>query len=284
MLSEGLIVLDASGRVMMEAIQKMSPEDGGLLLLWKPITRVSWLSPAMGESENPLWKKAMTQQDLILGVDATLGSPSGGARHVKVNCTAIRDGNGKAKGCMITLSDVTELKELILQINESKNIIEAQNKELQLIAYFDPMTGLLNRRSFFRKVSELWRELVEKQSHVSVIVTDIDKFKSVNDTYGHSVGDTVIQAVARILSNYIRPGDILCRYGGEEFCIVLPYTDAKDALEIAERLREKIELEAAPAIEIPGIKITSSFGVSSIVTGAGDDIKLLINDADTYGR
>ena len=78
-------------------------------------------------------------------------------------------------------------------------------------------------------------------------MTDIDKFKTVNDTYGHSVGDEVIQQMARILKLGLRPTDLLCRYGGEEFCIVLPGLDLAQAAVIAERLREKTQSQVGPA-------------------------------------
>ncbi len=94
-------------------------------------------------------------------------------------------------------------------------------------------------------------------------MVDIDRFKSVNDLYGHLIGDQVIQKMAQILSEHLRPRDLLCRYGGEEFCLMLPETSLEVACTIAERLRAAIETCSPTSAEGKKFSFTASFGVGS---------------------
>ena len=112
------------------------------------------------------------------------------------------------------------------------------------------------------------------------IMTDIDHFKSYNDRFGHAVGDQVIQVVAKVLSTAIRPMDIMGRYGGEEFCILLPGHSIKEGQVVSERLRAQIETYAGLAVRTTeGRKITMSFGVSAMSLGASDPLEL-VDQAD----
>jgi len=97
---------------------------------------------------------------------------------------------------------------------------------------------------------------------VSLILTDIDHFKSVNDTYGHPTGDAVLRGVAKILRDKARDTDIVARYGGEEFAIIMPETDAKGALVIAERIREAVKAEVFQT-EMGPLKVTLSLGIAT---------------------
>ena len=116
---------------------------------------------------------------------------------------------------------------------------------------------------------------------LSCLMSDIDKFKNFNDTYGHAVGDLVIQQVSRLLKRAVRPEDVLCRYGGEEFCLLLSGMNMTQAMAVAERIRRIIEAEAGPAIqEVPNLCITSSFGVSQLGLGGSITLEQLIDRAD----
>jgi diguanylate cyclase (GGDEF)-like protein len=109
---------------------------------------------------------------------------------------------------------------------------------------------------------------------------DIDHFKQFNDVHGHAVGDQVIQVVARQLTAGLRPGDFLGRYGGEEFCIVLPGATPQEALAVAERMRADIEANARDAIRgVEVMPIAASFGVASLSTGVRS-VEALIEQAD----
>ena len=119
-----------------------------------------------------------------------------------------------------------QLQGALSELEASRQKIEAQNEELKGLANIDPLTGCLNRRAFFEQAELVLKKAREDGSPVCCVMTDIDKFKHFNDTYGHAVGDQVLVQVARVLKAALRPSDILCRYGGEEFCILLPGVDA----------------------------------------------------------
>lgn len=128
----------------------------------------------------------------------------------------------------------------------------------------DPLTGLLNRRGFDEKGKSFIAD--PEAMPVGVIVCDIDRFKSVNDTYGHSVGDRTLQAFATVLVRTIRKGDLAARIGGEEFAILLRQAHADDAERLAERIRTTLE-EQRPLDDIGPASITASFGVAEARPG-----------------
>lgn len=130
--------------------------------------------------------------------------------------------------------------------------------ELERLATSDSLTGLRNRRAFDEILA---RELQRSRfagTAIGLMLVDIDRFKEVNDTYGHGQGDAVIRQTGEALRNGIRPGDVLARYGGEEFAILLPDASADLLMAIAERLRADIE-----AMKIGRIQVTASFGVAA---------------------
>jgi two-component system cell cycle response regulator len=149
-----------------------------------------------------------------------------------------------------------------------------KDHETLRLAVKDPLTDIFNRRQFN---VDLQRE-VERSSRygrkLSVVMLDIDRFKHVNDVYGHQAGDVVLQEIARLAEQHIRKIDIFARYGGEEFCILMPETDISGAVNLAEKLRQIIE-----GYEFPQAKhITASLGVSEY--SRGEDVYDFIKRAD----
>ncbi|MDF2683392.1 MAG: hypothetical protein K0R47_4582 [Brevibacillus sp.] len=132
--------------------------------------------------------------------------------------------------------------------------ITKQTDQLTLEAMTDPLTGLTNRRTL-EAIMLRWRE--EKTSF-SIIIMDIDKFKSINDTYGHRAGDEVLKHFAKIIASSIRPGDVCCRFGGEEFITLIPHASSEEAYLVAERIRSTLEHSVNPV----GETITVSLGIS----------------------
>lgn len=128
--------------------------------------------------------------------------------------------------------------------------------QLSLENITDPLTGLVNRRGMQAMLDE-WEET---QQPFSIIMGDIDYFKRINDEYGHDTGDEVLKFLAKHMQASSRPGDLVCRSGGEEFILLLPKTDACVAQKAAERLRNEIVSEICPNI---GQAVTLSFGVAS---------------------
>ncbi|WP_374590206.1 diguanylate cyclase [Aquabacterium sp.] len=289
-LTEGLLVLDPRGHILLvnNSFRGMHPL-AQQSLLGRRIEQLDWLMRGFKERHaTPPWVQAMAQSEPILGTRLELTVADGEPRHVLMNCAAIRDAGGNPRGCLLTLDDITELDRVNLQLRKamgeleaSRDQIQRQNDELQLLANCDPMTGCFNRRAFFARAEELYAQARQTQEPLCCLMTDIDKFKSFNDTYGHSVGDLVIQQVARILRSSMRPQDVLCRYGGEEFCALLPGMTQEQALEFAERIRSRIETEAGPGVDaVEGLCITSSFGVSQLGLGDAHNIAQLIERAD----
>ena len=152
-------------------------------------------------------------------------------------------------------------KELLAKIKREIKLLSLQ-KELRLLASTDSMTKLYNRR-YFKQISEHNLDFAKRENeNLSIIMLDIDKFKNINDTYGHQVGDDVIIALANTLQEHQRKSDIICRYGGEEFVILLPNTSIDGASIVANKIKNEIEL-----IDInsnKNINITASFGISLV--------------------
>lgn len=145
-------------------------------------------------------------------------------------------------------------------------------------AVYDYLTGVLNRTGFIEKL-QAEMAIIKPKSSMGLIMLDIDRFKQINDSYGHVIGDKILKSFALELSKNIRPNDILGRYGGDEFIICLPDTNHVEAVQIAERLRqhiEKMELEFDARL----IKVTASFGVAVYHSTSKEDIDELISRVD----
>ena len=143
-----------------------------------------------------------------------------------------------------------------------------RTKELQDLliehAHIDPLTGLPNRRALMDRLQMEWARMQRHGGELSFIMADIDYFKRVNDTYGHSIGDKVLQEVARTIARQCRESDLPARYGGEEFAVVVPNEGISGAVHLAERCRQEIEKVNLPAKGEP-IRPTASFGVADAV-------------------
>lgn len=153
-----------------------------------------------------------------------------------------------------------------------------ENLHLSLeMAVTDALTGLFNRRYMTSHLGGLLRRSQAEQRDLSVLFIDIDHFKAVNDTRGHAVGDVVLKEVALRIARGVRGVDLACRYGGEEFVVIMPDTDLAGAVKVAERMRGQI---ADHPFEIPGgaLTVTASFGVT--VARAGDTPEDMVRRAD----
>lgn len=289
-LGEGVVILDAEERVMLtnRVFKALHPE-AAADLTGRRISTLSWLVGGMGpDKESYPWRQAMKTRREQLEVPLILHGPGSDAElRLLVGAAAIEDGSARLRGCIVSFKNVTalhlansQLLETVSELDASQRKIKAQNEELARLATRDPLTGCLNRRAFFEGADALFADVPGGERTVSCIMTDIDHFKEFNDRYGHAVGDQVLQAVARSLSSGLRATDLLCRYGGEEFCILLPGLDAKQAAEIAERLRSEVERRAGPSVRTSeGLNVTSSFGVAEL-RGDFADPAVLIDEAD----
>jgi two-component system, cell cycle response regulator len=174
--------------------------------------------------------------------------------------------------------DVLRMLEVIA-IQAAQAVLRAQLYEaMERMATTDGMTGLLNNRTFQTRADELLAQSKRYGRKCSFILTDVDHFKSVNDTYGHLTGDQVLKGVARILKEQARDTDIVARYGGEEFAILMPETDAKGAKVIAERIREAVQAEVFQT-EMGPLKVTMSLGIAT-APDHGLEKLVLVEQAD----
>lgn len=137
-----------------------------------------------------------------------------------------------------------------------------QRSMLEKLANIDPLTGIANRRRYEDVLKREWRVAMRKQSPVSLILVDIDNFKHYNDHFGHASGDKVLQKVARVFSDRLqRPRDLVARFGGEEFIILLPDNDHQGCMDVMEQCRQAIEQMPLDDLQNPDIsQITVSIG------------------------
>lgn len=186
----------------------------------------------------------------------------------------------------LTLVFDTYIHSLVMELNRSKleveeyvtsleGIVSQRTQELQELARKDGLTGLLNQRSLFE---ELRRELARSKRRsypLSLVYVDLDKFKSVNDTLGHKYGDSILVAAAESFRAVLRPEDVAARYGGDEFCVVLPQTEVEDAVIVAQRVIEHFD-----SIK-PECNVTLSIGIAMSPPESGLDADILVKMADT---
>ena len=164
--------------------------------------------------------------------------------------------------------------ELERRVLERTRELEEANARLAELAAFDALSGAANRRNFDQALAAEALRSHRYGRPLAVILSDIDRFKSVNDNHGHAAGDDVIRGVAATLAANCRGSDLVARYGGEEFAVLLPETSGQQAFELAERLRQAIEAASFGNVG----RITASFGVAEL--GANGSPTDLVHDAD----
>jgi len=152
--------------------------------------------------------------------------------------------------------------ELIARLNAGNRVIDLETK-LSLLARTDPLTGLSNQRTLFDMLNREWGRCRRHEQNLACVVLDLDFFKRINDTFGHPSGDEVIRTMAEVLRANSRTSDILSRYGGEEFCVILPETTEEKARQWAERVRTVL---SATVLHFDGRELvfSASFGVSQM--------------------
>jgi diguanylate cyclase (GGDEF)-like protein len=157
--------------------------------------------------------------------------------------------------------------------------LEEAEAQLKFYATIDPLTNTFNRRHFLELSKRKIKRTLTSHGHASFLLFDLDHFKKINDEHGHIIGDQVLQGIAQTCTQHLRPDDVLGRFGGEEFVILLPETKLEDARNIAERLRLLIE-ETPIETEIGLINTTISIGVAIKEEASTMSIDLLLSRAD----
>ena len=174
-----------------------------------------------------------------------------------------------------------ELEQRMLGLQRENFDLVVRNRALSEVSSRDTLTGLYNRWYVIEKIDTELNRALRHGSPMAVLMLDIDYFKRVNDTYGHSAGDQVLQGVGKLLRDSCRVYDIPGRYGGEEFCIVLPETRVGNTSVVAERIRTRLESTALPCGDAT-IAVTASIGVAGLESSAGSVLSpaALIDRAD----
>lgn len=162
---------------------------------------------------------------------------------------------------------------------QSYQYVKDLSLEYEKLSKYDPLTGVSNRRDATNKLEHEQRRIALDNKKLSIILCDVDHFKQVNDEFGHDVGDQVLIQLAELFSSSMRQRDLVARWGGEEFLIMLPDTDTEGAHLVAEKIHDSL---AKLSIDIDGAKpeVTISMGVAEV--NADDDIKQAISLADKY--
>ncbi len=190
------------------------------------------------------------------------------------DCIGVMNISNKLSGEKFTDEDVNLLLTLAGQVAVTIN-----NANLYHLAITDGLTQLFINRYFRQKLHDEILRTKRYKHPLSVIMTDIDHFKKFNDTYGHQQGDAVLATTAKLFRKAVRETDIPCRYGGEEFVVILPETDSEGAALAAERLRKEIEGFEYPGLKGEKLKVTVSLGIATYPNHA-EDVEGLIEKAD----
>ncbi len=253
---------------------------------------------------SPAGPEAVSVPDVFV-IDADLEQSAGGlqlmselnsrpaSRH-SANCIVTPEDDGAQSAmafdlgaddvvpCAIAPRELAVRLRILLRRKRQSDVVRASVEDGLRMAVIDPLTGVYNRRYAMPRLAGIAAQAAQEESEFAVMVVDLDRFKSVNDRFGHAAGDSVLMEVARRLSENLRMTDLLARIGGEEFLVALPHTAFEDAERVAERLCRVI---GDTPIALPSgqrLRVTASIGVA-LGTGCGqrtEDVTALIDLAD----
>ena len=266
-LAEGLVVMDHQERVVL--VNRAFEQASGrslTQLLGRSLSELEFVSREEQSNHLYPWQETLARDRHVHGRLFGLHSGTPHTRTFSVSSAPIFDEQGNNRGAMASFEDVSklesnrqELRLLVEQLRASGEEIKKQNQQLVVLATRDPLTGCFNRRSFLERFDTHWQTAQRYGHPLTAMMVDVDHFKSVNDNFGHNVGDEVLQRVAAELCETARSSDVVCRFGGEEFAILLPQTDLDAGELAAEKFRVAIE-----RLHFPQLSVTVSVGVSSL--------------------
>ncbi len=283
-LTEGLLIVDEHERIVLS--NDSFSETTGLekqSILGQKIDRLPWVWSLSIKGTSP-WARSLSEAISLTDQMMLLERENGDRRYLLINSNPIAELDHGIRGVLLTFRDVTdvelrrsEMERSLAMLRTYREQIGNQNSELQRLASRDPLTGCLNRREFFDAVHPILGEAHLGDSNVACLMVDSDHFKQINDNHGHSVGDEVLRRIANTLHETVGDSGLVCRYGGEEFCVVLPNQDSRTALVVAEKIR--IAIEGLRFDEPKELRLTVSIGVSEFES-TDEDAVAIIQRAD----
>lgn len=276
--AEGVVVLDVDDRIVLvnDTFAKHVDKKREQLIgtgLWD----LSWHTDKVDDAPLPDFSAGS-----VRGVQMQLQDADGNITTIfSVNSSPVLNDKGEKKGVMMAFADVTPLEQnraallsTLQDLNQSKLEIAEQNEELRYLATRDPLTSCINRRTFFEEFESHWGNAKSNGIPLCGLMVDIDFFKPINDDYGHSMGDEVLRQTGALLNRLAREDDVVCRYGGEEFAILMPGLELDEAESAAEAIRIGMS-----EMVFPEFTITASLGISSYSLGA-DSPQDMLDEAD----
>ncbi len=280
-MAEGVLIMDKRGQVVLanqSICSSLSISESKVL--GKHIGGLGWVDKESGSTELP-WDKALRAGEQEVGA-CLVNTIFGKDITFSVRAVPIFAGGGRSIGVIASFDDVTELEEknrlleqMVADLKENKKSLQDMDKKLKFLASRDPLTNCYNRRSMLSRLDGFFEQSNNPGHHFSLVLIDVDNLKHVNDRYGQAVGDDVLRGVAEMITLSVRPGDILARFEGEEFCLLLPKTTINEAQHLAEKCRQRIESD-----HIAGVSVSVSLGLASSEMSA-QSANGLINKADT---
>jgi diguanylate cyclase (GGDEF)-like protein/PAS domain S-box-containing protein/putative nucleotidyltransferase with HDIG domain len=260
----GVVVLDGSGRIML--VNESFAKAAGRLATKMIGTRLESLPwQRINQSIFP-WDLVFKNRERATGYKLFLQDASGNEKCFVSNATPIFDAKEKLAGVLLSFEDITEMESQRVKLmntlddlEQSREQIRRQNEALKEIASRDALTGALSRRALFENLDVLWQRAITGKTHLVAIMLDVDHFKRLNDTHGHAAGDMVLRQLVQVITNSIKARHLLGRYGGEEFCVLLPDMEIAQGVQVAEEIRVVIETQLA----VP-YHVTASIGVSAV--------------------
>jgi diguanylate cyclase (GGDEF)-like protein/PAS domain S-box-containing protein len=292
-MQEGLLVIDRDGYIRhcnasAEAILGVDGTLNGahcqdicLQMLSEEGTPLTWDNHPMRCS----LEKEETLRQLPLRIEAA-NKP---AVWISLNSSPLKHAQeNEPYAMLVTFSDITEhkrsekqiadhlerIKQACQQLEQQKLELKDANEKLESLADTDGLTGVYNHRMLQKRLQEEYERAIRYNLPLSVVMIDVDRFKRYNDTYGHPAGDEVLRQIAQMLQNNVRTSDVVTRYGGEEFVIILPNTDRVGAMSLSERFRFTLEMATWAKCQV-----TASFGVTTLSPSTPDRLAL-VEEAD----
>lgn len=189
-----------------------------------------------GEREARRVQRHVEEEGKVRNFEAWFKTARGEPLPTSLSASALRDAEGHVLGTLGVIKDITVEKRLERKLSYTIEMLQEANENLGRLALTDSLSGLKNQRFFHRKLEEEILRSARTRRPVTLLLIDIDKFKKFNDNYGHQVGDRVIQEMGATILQSIRKIDHGCRYGGEEFVVILPETSAENGLIVGRRI------------------------------------------------